>query len=196
MNKNRITMAILALSLLGNQPILAADPPKPNTSTSNLIDRAKREWRELKEAVKCARKQGFRKCSRAQKARIIGAGLVLAAAIAATVLVIKPRTLAQQAKLNSDLAMAAADGTLWKVKMLIWRGAEIDTPIGGYTPLHIAVTHDKLDIVKFLISQHANVNQRTSDYKTALDLAKGPIKEYLKKNTDAKTDEKLKEEGK
>ncbi len=194
MNMNRIILSVLAASLLGSQPILAADPPKPNTSTSNLIDRAKREWRELKEAVKCARKQGFRKCSRAQKKRIVIAGLALAAAIAATVYVVKPRTFAQQAQLNAKLFNAIKEGSLWKVKWLLLRGAAINTPIGGYAPLHVAVVQGKEDIVRFLISEDADINERTRDYKTALDLAKGNIKEYLEKNTDAQTDEQLKAE--
>ncbi len=190
MNTNRILIAVLALFLLSNQPIMAAEP-----NTSNIIDRAKKEWREFKEAVSCLRKKGFRACSRAQKARIIAAGIALAVVSATAVYVIKPRTFAQQARLNSKLATAIFDGTIFRVKMLIWQGADINTPIGGITPLHHAVTHNRLDIVKFLISKKATVNDRTSSHLTALDLARGKIETYLKENTDAKTDDLLKAEG-
>ncbi len=186
MNKNRIIMAVLAVSLLATQPIMAAEP-----NTSNIIDRTKKEWREFKEAVSCLRKNGFRACSRAQKARIIAAGIALAVVSAATVYIIKPRTFAQQARLNAQLADAVFAGNIKEVTKLVGQGADINTPIGGITPLHHAVTHDKLDIVQFLISKDAKVNDRTSDHKTALDLAKGKIKTYLEEHTDAKTDDQL-----
>ena len=76
MNKNHIIMAILAVSFLGTQSITAADQHQPGI--------LKRKYRGFKEAVSCAIKKGPRKCTRAQKKRIIIAGVALAAVIAAT----------------------------------------------------------------------------------------------------------------
>lgn len=194
MNMNRIILVILAVSLLATQPIMAAEP-----NTSNIIDRAKKEWQEFKEAISCLRKNGFTKCSRAQKARIITAGIALAAASATAAYVIvhqRPLTLAQQARLNGELPPAIVAGDITRVNSLIKEGAAVNTSIGGYTPLHVAVTHDKLDVVQSLLSKGARVNARTSEHKTALDLAKGSIRKYLEKHTDAKTDDQLRAEGK
>ena len=74
---NRIIMAVLAASLLGSQPIMAAEP-----SRSMLVDRAKNEYRAFKEAIRCARKEGISKCTPAQKKRVFIAGVALVAAIA------------------------------------------------------------------------------------------------------------------
>jgi hypothetical protein len=76
MNKNRILVAALAMSLLGLQPIVAADQSK-----STMVDRAKKEYREFMQALKCLRREGFRGCSSAQKKRIVAAGVALAAIV-------------------------------------------------------------------------------------------------------------------
>ncbi len=196
MNKNRIIMAILAVSLLATQPILAAEP-----NTSNIIDRAKKEWHEFQEAVRCARKQGFAKCSRAQKKQIITAGIALVVIATATSAGIYGHQLTRArqpgqylAKLNARLLTAIYKNKIEDVKELIRRGAEIDRPIGGIPPLHHAIFYRNLDIVKLLINAGVDVNDRTQEGYTPLDLATGSIREYLKKHTDAKTDRQLKAE--
>ncbi len=85
MNKNRIIMAVLAMSLLCTQPIVAADQPQalptamPGAAKSGIVNRAKKEYLEFLDALKCVRQQGFRKCTRAQKKRVVIAGVALAA---------------------------------------------------------------------------------------------------------------------
>ena len=80
-------MAVLAVALVGTQPIVAADQPQASPSAMPGAAKPgvlKREYQAFKEAIRCARKEGFSKCSRAQKARVVIAGTALAAAIAAT----------------------------------------------------------------------------------------------------------------
>lgn len=42
----------------------------------------------------------------------------------------------------------------------------------GFTPLHYAVFHCKVDIVKFLVSQCANTNEQRNDNTSILNTAK------------------------
>ena len=80
MKSNRILLAILATSLLIMQPGMVAEPAqKQNVS---LVQRANREYQAFKEAYRCAREKGIRNCSRAQKTRLIGAGIALVLIVA------------------------------------------------------------------------------------------------------------------
>jgi len=193
MNTNHILLTILAISLLATQPMLAAEQTK-----KKQISILKREWRALKDAYRCAKRNGIRKCSRAQKARIIAAGIALAVAISASVYVgiqQLPLTLAQQAGLNGNLAIAISSGHTMEAINLIGKGAAINTPIAGLTPLHQAVTHNQIAITNFLIEKGANINTRTNNHLTALDLVTNTLIQASLLGHGAKTDAQLQEEG-
>ena len=79
MKNNRIILAVLATSLLLGQPMVAQEQSK-----SSLVNRAKKKYREFREALKCVRQKGFRSCSSAEKKRIVVASVAVIAAIALT----------------------------------------------------------------------------------------------------------------
>ncbi len=76
MKKHRIILAVLATSLLLGQPMVAQEQSQPNR-----ISRLKKEIQEFRDALKCVRQKGFRKCTPAQKKRIIAAGTALVAIV-------------------------------------------------------------------------------------------------------------------
>lgn len=152
MNKNRIIMAALAMSLLYTQPIVAADQPK-----SNIVNRAKKEYQEFWDALKCVRQQGFRKCTRTQKKRVIIAGVALAAiVIGATYggihwwkkkqILAKMQNLTKENELlylfggGKSIHFAASEGDIEMLKVLLERGDNVTVQdTGGNTALHYAV---------------------------------------------------------
>jgi ankyrin repeat protein len=86
---------------------------------------------------------------------------------------------------NQTLRDAAASGNLLTVKKAIASGADINSqdPKNGYTPLHLAVSNDHKEVVKYLIVKKAKVNILNSRNQTALDLSDSESTDnYLKKH--------------
>ena len=99
-------------------------------------------------------------------------------------------------KLNSEFRVAAGMGQLERVKSFLKQGADINSrapsagavPAGG-TALMLAAASNHLEIVKFLISNGANVNQADNGGGTALIYAvwkgyKDIVALLLKKDAD------------
>ncbi len=59
---------------------------------------------------------------------------------------------------------------------LLEEGWDINSPIipedEDYTPLHYAALNEMFDIIQFLVKHGADVNAKTDDGETALDIAK------------------------
>ncbi|KAK2815084.1 hypothetical protein Q7C36_023350 [Tachysurus vachellii] len=72
----------------------------------------------------------------------------------------------------SPLMIAAVSGLLEVVQLLVERNAEIDKQDGvhGWTALMQATYHGNKDVVKYLLSQGADVNLRAKNGYTAFDL--------------------------
>lgn len=78
-------------------------------------------------------------------------------------------------RLNSDFRVAAGMGQMERVQSLLKQGADVNSrapsagevPAGG-TALMLAAARNHLEIVKFLISKGANVNQADEGGGTAL----------------------------
>ncbi|XP_041824467.1 ankyrin repeat and SAM domain-containing protein 6-like isoform X2 [Melanotaenia boesemani] len=72
----------------------------------------------------------------------------------------------------SLLMMAAVSGQLEVVQLMVEKNADIDKQdcVHGWTALMQATYHGNKDIVKFLLSQGANVNLRSKNGYTAFDL--------------------------
>lgn len=78
-------------------------------------------------------------------------------------------------KLNSEFRVAAGMGQVERVKSLLKQGADVNSRgpstskvPGGGTALMLAAARNHLEIVKFLISHGANVNQADDGGGTAL----------------------------
>ena len=81
---------------------------------------------------------------------------------------------------------AAASRSLEIVKMLVDRGAEVNTrQHGGWTPLHAAAFSGDLAMAEYLLEHGAEITLSSDDGKTALDIAvekgHGPVAERLRK---------------
>ena len=70
------------------------------------------------------------------------------------------------------LREAAADGNFQSVKRAVESGADINSPDpkNGYTPLHLAVSNDHKDVVKYLVDNKAKINILNKRKETPLDL--------------------------
>jgi len=75
--------------------------------------------------------------------------------------------------LASDIHQAAKQGDLVKVKALLEKNAELTNAKteNGETPLHSAASGGQLEVVKFLISQGADINLKQNSGATALHFA-------------------------
>ena len=101
-------------------------------------------------------------------------------------------------KKDGELFEAVASGNYNEVKKWIRKGADVNARLDSYphshyfflsadgdgaTPLHLAITFDKLDIAELLINNGADVNAKNSDGATPVHLAitsdKGDIAELL-----------------
>src|SRR5437016_12543166 len=60
------------------------------------------------------------------------------------------------------------DGSLYRVRCLHFAGARINTRSNLGTPLFLAVSEGKLDVVRYLLDQGANANARESSGGTPL----------------------------
>jgi len=68
---------------------------------------------------------------------------------------------------------AAADGNLKSVKRAVESGTDINDPDpkNGYTPLHLAVSNDHKNVVKYLVEKKAKINILNKRKETPLDLS-------------------------
>ena len=66
---------------------------------------------------------------------------------------------------------------------------------GDWTPLHWATLLGNKETAELFLAEGADVNAKTNDGETPLDLAKGEIGDLLRKHG-GKTGEELKAEGK
>lgn len=71
------------------------------------------------------------------------------------------------------LADAARVGNVKDAETYLDKGAGINNPWFGRTPLQVAAEEGKLEMVKFLIEKGADVNALSKFDKTALDYALG-----------------------
>ena len=69
-----------------------------------------------------------------------------------------------------DIWKAAASGNIEAIKQHLGAGTDVDArePSGGSTPLLVAATFGRVEAVKFLIKEGANVNAASNDGATAL----------------------------
>ncbi len=75
--------------------------------------------------------------------------------------------------INSQLIEAAKEGNLDRIKLLIAKGADINTTDSrGGTPLHWAVYYGNKEIVNFLLMQGANPEKKDINGLTPLDVAR------------------------
>lgn len=73
---------------------------------------------------------------------------------------------------NSELLIAAAEGDLQNIDLLIREKADVNfTDVGGNTALHYAVEGSNLDVVHFLLERMDNTNVENNDDDTPLDVA-------------------------
>lgn len=197
MKKNQIILAVLATSLSLGQPMVAQEQT-PTPVKSRLINRAKKEWREFKEARKCLRQKGFRGCSRAQKKRIIAAGVALAVIVVGMGYGVKrgvswrqrqmlknewkkadPEIILQlegKLRTGSDptamLFAAVEKGNAREVRALLVLGANKEfRDRNRNTPLHVAALGGDAGVVRALLAMGANKESRRKDGLTPLYLA-------------------------
>lgn len=81
MKNNQIILAVLATSLLLGQPMVAQEQSQPKRTS-----RLKQEYEIFKGALKCVRQKGLRGCTRAQKKRLMAAGMAVIGIIGVGVL--------------------------------------------------------------------------------------------------------------
>ncbi|WP_353276286.1 ankyrin repeat domain-containing protein [Wolbachia endosymbiont (group B) of Villa cingulata] len=75
----------------------------------------------------------------------------------------------KQAQLNEQLLAAVQDSDFNKVKDLVSQGAILNAQNwNGWTPLHFAVSNNRLDMAKCLIDEGANINAKDKDGRTPL----------------------------
>ena len=73
------------------------------------------------------------------------------------------------AKDESPLMLASLRGHLDLVKKLVERGGDVNKP--GWTPLHYAATHGHLEIMNFLLDNHAYIDAESPNKTTPLMMA-------------------------
>ena len=82
----------------------------------------------------------------------------------------------EQTELIKSLHEAAADGDIEQVKLLISKGADINSKDkGGNIPLHYAVKAGKIEVVQLLIEAGADINVKDNRDRTPLHMAKQKI---------------------
>ena len=75
--------------------------------------------------------------------------------------------------INTQLIEAVKDGDIGKVRVLIAKGAYINTTDDkGGTPLHWAAYYGRKDIAKLLLMQGADINQKDKYGLTPVDVAR------------------------
>ncbi len=75
-------------------------------------------------------------------------------------------------KFGTPLHVAASKGNLEVVKLLLQRGANINTAnSAGNTPLHLAVLNGHKEIVEFLVEEKADINKMNNNGQTVLHCA-------------------------
>ena len=74
---------------------------------------------------------------------------------------------------SQSLRDAAADGNLKSVKRAVESGTDINDPDpkNGYTPLHLAVSNNHKNVVKYLVENKAKINILNKRKETPLDLS-------------------------
>lgn len=70
---------------------------------------------------------------------------------------------------ETALMLAALEGNLDSVRILVERGAEVNRP--GWTPLHYAASSGHLDVVRYLLDQHAYIDAQSPNRTTPLMMA-------------------------
>lgn len=184
MKKNRIILAVLATSLLLGQPMVAKEQtqasPKatPGAAKPEQVSRLKKEIQEFRDALKCVRQKGFRGCTRAQKKRIVAAGIAFAVIVAGTGYGIKRgvirrqrRILAERAEVETErelqLEREELDARLLKEYKenstnkqldIIERGLQEEASPNLEQKLSIAIYKGFAEAVEKLITLGANVN--------------------------------------
>lgn len=74
--------------------------------------------------------------------------------------------------LHSALAHRHADAVFRTAELLLSRGAEVNIEqVGGWTPLHQAVTHRLTDLVKLLLTYGADPEVKAQNGKTPIEMA-------------------------
>ncbi len=77
-------------------------------------------------------------------------------------------------ELTRLITEAVRDGDYWKVRLLIWRGADINTSDEKReTLLEVALERGQFDMARFLIGKNRDVNTRDADGVTPLGLVVG-----------------------
>jgi ankyrin repeat protein len=71
----------------------------------------------------------------------------------------------------SELEAAVSMGQLWRVKVAIAHGADLDEQGTMGIPLHIAAANGNFEIVRLLVEQGADWSARDSEGQTAADVA-------------------------
>jgi ankyrin repeat protein len=67
-----------------------------------------------------------------------------------------------------SFAQATMDGSLYRMRWLHFAGAKIDARSSLGNPLFLAASEGKLDVVRYLLDEGANVNARESSGSTPL----------------------------
>lgn len=70
---------------------------------------------------------------------------------------------------ETALMMAALDNHLEWVKLLVAKGADVNRP--GWTPLHYAATKGHIEVIRFLLSEHAYIDAESPNGTTPLMMA-------------------------
>jgi ankyrin repeat protein len=71
----------------------------------------------------------------------------------------------------TPLFYAASAGHLSAVITLVNAGANINAACKGGTPLHVAAVNGRAEVVRFLLSKHADARILNTDEETALQVA-------------------------
>ena len=89
---------------------------------------------------------------------------------------------------------AATDGNLKPVKRVVESGTDINDPEpkNGYTPLHLAVSNDHKNVVKYLVENKAKINILNKRKETPLDLSTTESTDKFLEKHGAKRDTELK----